>query len=76
MLGSILYCYGDSPHYLCHTAQLVEGAIRTQAFFILQDPYANSYNRKWMPMDSISDHDRLLGEERGPHRRQEFQDHM
>lgn len=27
--------------------RLIEGAIRTQAFFITQDPYANSFNHRW-----------------------------
>lgn len=37
------------PRISAHPAfrAVVEGAIRTQAFFILQDPWANSYTAAW-----------------------------
>lgn len=41
--------------------RLVEGALRTQAFFITQDPYANAYSSKWRGVKSLSKFERLLG---------------
>lgn len=41
--------------------QVLEGAIRSQAYFILQDPWANAYNPKYVPVSSLSKYDRQLG---------------
>lgn len=41
--------------------QVVEGAIRTQAYFILQDPWANAYNLKYVAPSSLPKYDRQLG---------------
>ncbi|KAL4425793.1 hypothetical protein ABPG75_009809 [Micractinium tetrahymenae] len=40
---------------------LVEGAVRTQAFFIIQDPYANAYYLKWKDASAHSKFERLIG---------------
>lgn len=40
---------------------LVEGAVRTQAFFIVQDPYANAYYLKWRQLEDHSKFERLIG---------------
>jgi hypothetical protein len=39
----------------------IEGAIRAQAFFILQDPWANAYNPQYMPPTQLPKHERQLG---------------
>lgn len=41
--------------------RLVEGALRTQAFFITQDPYANAYSSSWRGVKTLSKFERLLG---------------
>ncbi|WIA43728.1 hypothetical protein OEZ86_010154 [Tetradesmus obliquus] len=41
--------------------QVLEGAIRAQSYFILQDPWANAYNPKYMPPAKLSKYDRQLG---------------
>ncbi|PSC76253.1 glycosyl hydrolase [Micractinium conductrix] len=40
---------------------LVEGAVRTQAFFIVQDPYANAYYLKWKDPEKHSKNERIIG---------------
>lgn len=40
---------------------LVEGGIRMQAFYILQDPYANGFYPEWRDPDKENDGDRYLG---------------
>lgn len=40
---------------------LVEGGIRMQAFYILQDPYANGFYPEWRDPDTENDEDRFLG---------------
>lgn len=40
---------------------VIEGAIRAQAFFITQDPYANGYEPEWRHPDERNDGDRTLG---------------
>lgn len=40
---------------------VLEGAIRSQAYFVLQDPWANAYNPKYVPISSLSKYDRQLG---------------
>ena len=40
---------------------LVEGAIRRNAFNIIQDPYANSYNKNWINPTSLPLKERVLG---------------
>lgn len=40
---------------------LIEGALRTQAFFIVQDSYANAFNSKWKRPDTLNKFERLLG---------------
>lgn len=40
---------------------LVEGAVRTQAFFIIQDPYANAYYLKWKEPSAHTKSERLIG---------------
>lgn len=39
----------------------IEGAIRAQAFFILQDPWANAYNPQYVPPTKLPKHERQLG---------------
>lgn len=39
----------------------VEGAIRAQAYFILQDPWANAYNPHYVPPTSLPKAERQLG---------------
>lgn len=39
----------------------VEGAIRAQAYFILQDPWANAYNPQYVPPTKLPKHERMLG---------------
>jgi meiotically up-regulated gene 157 (Mug157) protein len=39
----------------------VEGAIRAQAYFILQDPWANAYNPHYVPPASLPKAERQLG---------------
>ena len=40
---------------------LVEGGIRLQAFYILQDPYGNGFYPEWRDPKEHNDEDRLLG---------------
>ena len=40
---------------------LVEGGIRLQAYYILQDPYANGYYPEWRDPDKENDLDKSLG---------------
>jgi len=40
---------------------LVEGSIRRNAFNIIQDPYANSYNKKWLDPSSLPVKERVIG---------------
>lgn len=40
---------------------LIEGAIRRNAFNIVQDPYANAYYHKWTNPESLSKKDRVIG---------------
>lgn len=40
---------------------LVEGAIRRQAFNIIQDPYGNAYERKWVDPSKLPLRDRVIG---------------
>eukprot|EP00884_Botryococcus_braunii_P023018 jgi/Botrbrau1/93/Bobra.0022s0083.1 len=51
------------PRLTRHPAlrRVIEGAIRMQAFYILQDPYANSYSKAWRNVDTVSESDRMLG---------------
>jgi meiotically up-regulated gene 157 (Mug157) protein len=39
----------------------VEGSIRAQAYFILQDPWANAYNPHYVPLSQLPKHERQLG---------------
>lgn len=39
----------------------IEGAIRAQAYFILQDPWANAYNPQYVPPTKLPKHERQLG---------------
>lgn len=39
----------------------IEGAIRAQAYFILQDPWANAYNPQYVPPTTLPKHERQLG---------------
>lgn len=41
--------------------RLVEGALRAQAFFITQDPYANAYSASWRRTEDLSKFERQLG---------------
>ena len=40
---------------------IVEGAIRRQAFNIIQDPYANAYEKKWIDPNTLQLRDRVIG---------------
>jgi len=40
---------------------IVQGAIRRQAFNIIQDPYANAYERRWTDPSSLELRDRVIG---------------
>jgi uncharacterized protein len=40
---------------------IIEGAIRRQAFNILQDPYANAYSRNWKDPASLELKNRVIG---------------
>eukprot|EP00879_Flechtneria_rotunda_P023909 GHRR01025321.1.p1 GENE.GHRR01025321.1~~GHRR01025321.1.p1 ORF type:complete len:482 (+),score=117.16 GHRR01025321.1:312-1757(+) len=40
---------------------VLEGAIRVQSYFILQDPWANAYNPKYVPVKGLSKYNRQLG---------------
>ena len=40
---------------------IVEGAIRRQAFNIIQDPYANAYERQWVDPSSLPLKDQVIG---------------
>lgn len=40
---------------------IVEGAIRRQAFNIIQDPYANAYEREWIDPSSLPLRDQVIG---------------
>jgi hypothetical protein len=42
---------------------VLEGALRAQAFFLLQDPWANAYNPAWNQVASLPKGDRILGEQ-------------
>ena len=35
--------------------------LRTQAFYILQDPYANAFSSAWKPVTRLEKFERLLG---------------
>lgn len=39
----------------------MEGAIRAQAFFMLQDPWANAYNPAYKPANLLPKLERQLG---------------
>jgi hypothetical protein len=39
----------------------LEGALRAQAFFLLQDPWANAYNPAWKEATSLPKYERILG---------------
>jgi len=39
----------------------IEGAIRAQAYFILQDPWANAYNPQYVPPTKLPKQERQLG---------------
>lgn len=41
--------------------RVLEGAIRTQAFLILQDPYANAYSADWRDASKLPKSDRVIG---------------
>ena len=41
--------------------RVLEGAIRTQAFLILQDPYANAYSADWRDASKLPRSDRVIG---------------
>lgn len=41
--------------------QVLEGAIRAQAYFVLQDPWANAYNPRYVSPGSLKKYDRQLG---------------
>jgi len=41
--------------------RLVEGTLRSQAFFITQDPYANAFYYNWTDRKSLDQEGRLLG---------------
>jgi uncharacterized protein len=40
---------------------ILEGAMRAQAFYILQDPYANAYTSRWRDPVKLSKADRIIG---------------
>ncbi|EFJ42804.1 hypothetical protein VOLCADRAFT_107056 [Volvox carteri f. nagariensis] len=40
---------------------IIEGAIRTQAYYILSDPWANSYRKDWVRPDSLGKFERQIG---------------
>ena len=40
---------------------MIEGVLRTQAFYILEDPYANAYSKAWRPTQKLNKFERLLG---------------
>lgn len=56
----IAMCATWAPHRVCRG--VLEGAIRAQAFFMLQDPWANAYNPAFKPMAQTNKGDRVLGE--------------
>jgi hypothetical protein len=41
---------------------VIEGAIRAQAFFMLQDPWANAYNPEYREPERLPKNERILGE--------------
>ena len=41
--------------------RVLEGAIKTQAFYIAQDPYANSYSSHWRDAAKLPKSDRIIG---------------
>jgi meiotically up-regulated gene 157 (Mug157) protein len=41
--------------------RVLEGAMRTQAFYITQDPYANAYGEAWRDAAKLSKADRVIG---------------
>ncbi|GLC46965.1 hypothetical protein PLESTM_002001600 [Pleodorina starrii] len=40
---------------------IIEGAIRTQAYFILSDPWANSYRKDWVRPERLGKFERQIG---------------
>ena len=40
---------------------VIEGLLKTQAFFIVQDPYANAFSPSWRDPESFDKTERLLG---------------
>jgi len=40
---------------------IIEGAMRRQAFNIIQDPYANAYERSWVDPSTLKLKDRVIG---------------
>ena len=40
---------------------ILEGTMRAQAFYIVQDPYANAYTSRWRDVDKLSKADRVIG---------------
>jgi meiotically up-regulated gene 157 (Mug157) protein len=40
---------------------VIEGLLKTQAFFIVQDPYANAFSSSWRDPESLNKFERLLG---------------
>ncbi|GIL51761.1 hypothetical protein Vafri_7679 [Volvox africanus] len=40
---------------------IIEGAIRTQAYYILSDPWANSYRSNWIKPQSLGKFERQIG---------------
>lgn len=51
------------PRLAAHPAlrPILEGAMRAQAFYILQDPYANAYSSHWRDPAKLSRADRAIG---------------
>ncbi|EIE24364.1 hypothetical protein COCSUDRAFT_14826 [Coccomyxa subellipsoidea C-169] len=41
--------------------RVIEGAIRAQAFYILQDPYANAFSQRWRDRDAVEAAHRRIG---------------
>ncbi|KAG2493684.1 hypothetical protein HYH03_008198 [Edaphochlamys debaryana] len=40
---------------------VIEGAMRTQAYFILSDPWANSFRKDWIRVDQVGKFERQIG---------------
>jgi meiotically up-regulated gene 157 (Mug157) protein len=53
--------YGRMGRRYPYLRLIVQGAIRRQAFNIIQDPYANAYARKWRDPAKLSLKDRVIG---------------